>query len=152
MFSRSGMACASRHTPHGCAASVACARGRQACPAIAVGCPVVVKPAEATPLSCFAFADILYEAGLPREWLQVVLPESHAVSGSMVADPRTAFFSFIGSARVGWMLRSTLAPGARCALEHGGVAPVRAHTAYTPSRPSRVRSCGERALLHSPQS
>jgi acyl-CoA reductase-like NAD-dependent aldehyde dehydrogenase len=34
------------------------------------------------------------------------------------------FFSFIGSARVGWMLRSQLAPGARCSLEHGGAAPV----------------------------
>jgi acyl-CoA reductase-like NAD-dependent aldehyde dehydrogenase len=34
------------------------------------------------------------------------------------------FFSFIGSAAVGWMLRSRLAPGARCSLEHGGAAPV----------------------------
>jgi acyl-CoA reductase-like NAD-dependent aldehyde dehydrogenase len=41
-----------------------------------------------------------------------------------VSDPRTAFLSFIGSAKVGWMLRSKLAAGARCALEHGGVAPV----------------------------
>src|SRR5262249_39605078 len=40
------------------------------------------------------------------------------------ADPRVAFLSFIGSARVGWRLRSILAPGTRCALEHGGVAPV----------------------------
>ena len=43
---------------------------------------------------------------------------------ALVADPRVAFFSFIGSARVGWMLRSRLAPGTRCALEHGGAAPV----------------------------
>src|SRR5262249_3801452 len=42
----------------------------------------------------------------------------------MVTDPRVAFFSFIGSAKVGWELRGKLAPGARCALEHGGVAPV----------------------------
>ena len=42
----------------------------------------------------------------------------------MVTDPRTAFFSFIGSAGVGWSLRSKLSPGTRCALEHGGVAPV----------------------------
>jgi len=42
----------------------------------------------------------------------------------MVTDPRTAFFSFIGSARVGWMLRSKLAPGTRLALEHGGAAPI----------------------------
>jgi acyl-CoA reductase-like NAD-dependent aldehyde dehydrogenase len=42
----------------------------------------------------------------------------------MVSDPRVSFLSFIGSARIGWMLRSKLAPGTRCALEHGGVAPV----------------------------
>jgi acyl-CoA reductase-like NAD-dependent aldehyde dehydrogenase len=42
----------------------------------------------------------------------------------LVTDPRVAFFSFIGSAKIGWWLRSQLAPGTRCALEHGGVAPV----------------------------
>jgi len=96
----------------------------QACPAIAVGCPVIVKPADVTPLSCISFAEIMYEAGLPRDWLQVVVTTDNALSGSLVSDPRAAFFSFIGSARVGWMLRGTLASGTRCALEHGGVAPV----------------------------
>ena len=42
----------------------------------------------------------------------------------LVVDPRVNFLSFIGSARVGWMLRSKVAPGTRCALEHGGAAPV----------------------------
>jgi acyl-CoA reductase-like NAD-dependent aldehyde dehydrogenase len=42
----------------------------------------------------------------------------------LVTDPRVAFFTFIGSGKVGWMLRSKLAPGTRCALEHGGAAPV----------------------------
>ena len=46
------------------------------------------------------------------------------VAGSLATDSRVGFFSFIGSARVGWMLRSKLAPGTRCALEHGGAAPV----------------------------
>jgi acyl-CoA reductase-like NAD-dependent aldehyde dehydrogenase len=41
-----------------------------------------------------------------------------------VTDPRVAFFSFIGSARVGWYLRSILTPGTRCALDHGGAAPA----------------------------
>ena len=41
-----------------------------------------------------------------------------------MTDPRVGFFSFIGSAAVGWSLRSRLAPGTRCALEHGGAAPV----------------------------
>lgn len=93
-------------------------------PGIAAGCPVVVKPAEVTPLSCLRFVGILHEAGLPEEWCQAVVTAGHEVAEALVTDPRVAFFSFIGSAGVGWMLRSKLAPGARCALEHGGVAPV----------------------------
>ncbi len=96
----------------------------QVTPAVAVGCPVVVKPADITPLSCFAFVDILHEAGLPKEWCQIVVPQDLDVASALVSDERNAFFSFIGSARVGWMLRSKLAPGTRCALEHGGAAPV----------------------------
>ena len=95
----------------------------QVAPAVAMGCPVIVKPAGDTPLSCFEFIDILHEAGLPKEWAKAVVTPRD-VSSAMVADPRVAFFSFIGSAGVGWSLRSQLAPGARCALEHGGVAPV----------------------------
>ncbi len=93
-------------------------------PAIAAGCPVIVKPAPTTPLSCFRFVDILREAGLPPEWCTPLLPVDLDLATRLVCDPRVAFFSFIGSAKVGWMLRSKLAPGTRCALEHGGVAPV----------------------------
>ena len=95
----------------------------QVAPAVAVGCPVLVKPADDTPLSCKAFVDILYEAGLPDEWCRFVACDIPTAE-KMVTDPRVAFFSFIGSAKVGWMLRSKLAPGTRCALEHGGAAPV----------------------------
>jgi len=96
----------------------------QVTPAIAVGCPVIIKPAPATPLSCFAFVNLLYEAGLPEEWCQVVVPTDLNIATALVTDERNAFFSFIGSSRVGWLLRSKLAPGTRCALEHGGAAPV----------------------------
>ncbi len=96
----------------------------QVAPAVAVGCPVVVKPAPPTPLMCKTFIDILVEAGLPHEWVTMVLPENLDLATKLVADPRVGFFSFIGSSGVGWMLRSKLAPGARCALEHGGVAPA----------------------------
>lgn len=92
--------------------------------AVAAGCPVLVKPAGTTPLSCHRFVSILYEAGLPPEWCQMLVPETHDLSTALVTDPRVGFFSFIGSGRVGWMLRSKLAPGTRCALEHGGVAPL----------------------------
>ncbi|MFQ5354931.1 MAG: aldehyde dehydrogenase family protein [Mariprofundaceae bacterium] len=93
-------------------------------PAVAAGCPVIIKPAEATPLSCIRFVQILREAGLPEAWCQVAIVNDLDVAGNMVANPEVGFFSFIGSAKVGWMLRSRLAPGARCALEHGGAAPV----------------------------
>jgi acyl-CoA reductase-like NAD-dependent aldehyde dehydrogenase len=95
----------------------------QVAPAIAVGCPVLVKPADDTPLSCKSFLNILYEAGLPEEWCRFA-PCDIPTAEKMVTDNRVAFFSFIGSSKVGWMLRSKLAPGTRCALEHGGAAPV----------------------------
>lgn len=96
----------------------------QVAPAIAVGCPVIVKPANTTPLSCIEFVELAHEAGLPPAWCQVFLPETNALAEALATDPRVAFLSFIGSSRVGWHLRSKLAPGTRCALEHGGAAPV----------------------------
>lgn len=96
----------------------------QVAPAVAAGCPVIVKPAADTPLSCFTFIAILREAGLPEEWAQSLLTDNRETATLLVADKRVAFFSFIGSAAVGWKLRSQLAPGARCALEHGGAAPA----------------------------
>ncbi len=93
-------------------------------PAIATGCPVIIKPAEDTPLSCYRFVALLRQAGLPESWCQALVVENKEVASKLVTDSRVGFFSFIGSAAVGWMLRSKLAPGTRCALEHGGVAPV----------------------------
>lgn len=93
-------------------------------PAVASGCPVVVKPAADTPLSCIRFVEILREAGLPNAWCQAIIADDRETAEKLVTDARVGFFSFIGSARVGWMLRSKLAPGARCALEHGGAAPI----------------------------
>lgn len=95
----------------------------QTIPAIAVGCPVIIKPSDRTPLSCLRLVEILHEAGLPEGWCQALVCDN-TDAGKLVSDPRVNFFSFIGSARVGWMLRSQLAPGTRCALEHGGAAPA----------------------------
>jgi acyl-CoA reductase-like NAD-dependent aldehyde dehydrogenase len=95
----------------------------QVAPAVAAGCPVIVKPADDTPLSAKAFLDILGEAGLGEERC-ALFPCDIPTAEQLVTDPRVAFFSFIGSARVGWQLRSKLAPGTRFALEHGGAAPV----------------------------
>jgi acyl-CoA reductase-like NAD-dependent aldehyde dehydrogenase len=96
----------------------------QVVPAVAVGCPVIIKPAPTTPLSCVDLVGLLHEAGLPEPWCQTFLPETNELAEALVTDPRIAFLSFIGSSRVGWHLRSKLPPGTRCALEHGGAAPV----------------------------
>src|SRR4051794_7003766 len=95
----------------------------QVVPAIAVGCPVIVKPASATPLSCIEFVALVHEAGLPEPWCQTLIAGGD-LAERLATDPRVAFLSFIGSARVGWSLHHKLAPGTRSALEHGGVAPA----------------------------
>jgi len=91
--------------------------------AVAAGCPVIVKPALTTPLSCLALVDILKEAGLPEGWCQAIVCENDTAK-LLVTDNRINYFSFIGSAKVGWYLKSKLSNGTRCALEHGGAAPV----------------------------
>ena len=95
----------------------------QVIPAIAAGCPVIVKPASSTPLSCFNLVQMLYEAGLPEEWCTALVCRRE-LTEKLAADSRIGYVTFIGSHEVGWHLRSELAPGTRIALEHGGVAPV----------------------------
>jgi acyl-CoA reductase-like NAD-dependent aldehyde dehydrogenase len=96
----------------------------QVVPAIATGCPVIVKPANTTPLCCLRFVELVHEAGLPEEWCQTLIVEENSLAERFATDRNVAFLSFIGSAKVGWYLRSKLPPGTRCALEHGGAAPV----------------------------
>lgn len=91
--------------------------------AFAAGCPVIIKPASTTPMSCLAFVKILEEAGVPEGWVQPLILDNEN-SEALVTDSRVNYLSFIGSAKVGWYLKSKLSPGTRCALEHGGAAPV----------------------------
>ncbi len=96
----------------------------QVIPALATGCTVIVKPAEDTPLSCKKIVEMLYESGLPENRCHFVMPKNMELATKLVSDERVDFFSFIGSSKVGWFLRSKLAPGTRCSLEHGGMAPT----------------------------
>ena len=91
--------------------------------AVAAGAPVIIKPALTTPLSCIEFMKILKEAKLPEGWCQCVICNNEDAE-KLATDQRVNYLSFIGSAKVGWYLRSKLSTGTRCALEHGGVAPV----------------------------
>jgi len=92
-------------------------------PAIAAGCPVVLKPAETTPLSSLALAGILHEAGLPEDALQVVIGAGAVVGNALVDHPDVAMISFTGSPGVGWGIRER-APRKHVALELGNATPV----------------------------
>ncbi|MFA7086348.1 MAG: aldehyde dehydrogenase family protein [Aliarcobacter sp.] len=95
----------------------------QVIPAIAAGCPVIIRPATQTPMSAVKLVEILKEAGLPNGWAQSVVCDRKG--GELLAtSPKTAFLTFIGSGSVGWYLNSKASDGTRVVLEHGGVAPV----------------------------
>ncbi len=92
-------------------------------PAIAAGCPVVLKPSDKTPLSALALVDILREAGLPPGALTVVNGPGDTVGASLTDHPDIAMISFTGSADVGWELVRRR-PRIRVALELGNATPV----------------------------
>jgi acyl-CoA reductase-like NAD-dependent aldehyde dehydrogenase len=93
-------------------------------PAIAAGCPVVLKPASQTPLSAIALARLLLdECGLPPEWLHVVTGGGSTVGNAIVDDPDIALITFTGSPEVGWGIRQR-APKKKVNLELGNNAPV----------------------------
>jgi acyl-CoA reductase-like NAD-dependent aldehyde dehydrogenase len=92
-------------------------------PAIAAGCPVVLKPASATPLSAIALARLLDECGLPPGWLNVVTGGGGTVGNALVDDPDVAYISFTGSVDVGWGIRAR-APRKKTGLELGSTAPL----------------------------
>jgi len=87
-------------------------------PAIAVGAPVVQKPASQTPLSSMALRELVLDAGWPSD-AYAVLTLSGAAAERLVTDPRLPVVSFTGSPLVGWRLKE-LAPRKRIALELGG--------------------------------
>ena len=91
-------------------------------PAVAAGCPVVLKPASQTPSAALLLAASLQRAGLPDGALSVV-PSRAADAEGLVPDPRFALLSFTGSAEVGLALRQK-ARGHRVTLELGGNAAV----------------------------
>ena len=92
-------------------------------PALAAGCPVVLKPASATPLSALLLAELMTEAGLPPGWLSVVVGPSAEIGDVLVADERVKLITFTGSGPVGWGLRER-APRKRVNLELGNATPV----------------------------
>ncbi len=98
---------------------------RKIAPAVAAGCTMVVKPAQQTPLSMLALAQILEESGLPGGVLNVITAKrSGAVIEPLLKDPRTRKLSFTGSTEVGKRLIEQSADQIlRMSMELGGNAP-----------------------------
>src|SRR5215204_5199695 len=92
-------------------------------PALAAGCPVVLKPASQTPLSALLLAELEHEAGLPPGWLSVVAGSASEIGDVLVEDERVRVISFTGSVPVGWGIRER-APRKRVSLELGNATPV----------------------------
>jgi aldehyde dehydrogenase (NAD+) len=87
-------------------------------PAIAVGAPIILKPAPATPLSSLLLGELMSETGLPAGILSV-LPVDNEVAAGLVADDRLPVVTFTGSGPVGWRIRESV-PRKHVTLELGG--------------------------------
>ncbi len=97
---------------------------RKVGPALAAGCPIVVKPAEATPLSALALAVLAERAGVPAGVLSVVTGDPKAIGGEMTSNALVRKLSFTGSTAVGRLLMQQCASTVKkLSLELGGNAP-----------------------------
>jgi acyl-CoA reductase-like NAD-dependent aldehyde dehydrogenase len=93
-------------------------------PAIAAGCPVVLKPASQTPLSALALATLLVDdCGLPADYLHVVTGGGGEVGNALVEHPDVAYVTFTGSSEVGWGIAAK-ASRKKVSLELGNNSPV----------------------------
>jgi succinate-semialdehyde dehydrogenase/glutarate-semialdehyde dehydrogenase len=98
---------------------------RKAAPALAAGCPVLLKPARATPLCCLALAEAVEEAELPAGVFQLVLGDSRQIGAELLENPICRKISFTGSTAVGKKLIQGAAENVtKLSLELGGHAPV----------------------------
>ncbi|MGZ8289423.1 MAG: NADP-dependent succinate-semialdehyde dehydrogenase [Telluria sp.] len=97
---------------------------RKVGPALAAGCPMVVKPAELTPFSALALAVLAERAGIPKGVFSVVTGDSKAIGKEMTGNPTVRKLSFTGSTQVGRILMEQCAPTIKkISLELGGNAP-----------------------------
>ena len=97
---------------------------RKVGPALAAGCPMIVKPAEATPYSALALAVLAERAGVPAGVFSVLTGASRAIGGEMTSNPIVRKLTFTGSTEVGRVLMQQCAPTIKkLSLELGGNAP-----------------------------
>jgi succinate-semialdehyde dehydrogenase/glutarate-semialdehyde dehydrogenase len=97
---------------------------RKVAPALAAGCPIIVKPAIQTPLSALAMVELAARAGVPAGVFSVVTGDARAIGGELTANPIVRKLSFTGSTEIGRILAAQCAPSVkRMSLELGGNAP-----------------------------
>lgn len=97
---------------------------RKVAPALAAGCTVVVKPAEQTPLTALALAELAHRAGFPAGVFNVITGDPVTIGGELTANPTVRKLSFTGSTEVGRLLMGQCAPSLKkLSLELGGNAP-----------------------------
>ena len=97
---------------------------RKVAPALAAGCTMVLKPAELTPLSALALAELAARAGVPAGVFNVVTGDARAIGGELTSNPVVRKLSFTGSTEVGRLLMAQCAPTIKkLSLELGGNAP-----------------------------
>ena len=97
---------------------------RKAAPALAAGCTMVLKPAEQTPLSALAMAELAHRAGIPKGVFNIVTGDAPAIGGELCANPIVRKLSFTGSTEIGRLLMRQCAPTIKkLSLELGGNAP-----------------------------
>jgi succinate-semialdehyde dehydrogenase/glutarate-semialdehyde dehydrogenase len=97
---------------------------RKIAPALAAGCTVVCKPANATPLSAYAFVELAERAGIPAGVINMVTGETQAIGAEMTSNPTVRKLTFTGSTPVGKQLMAECAKTVkRTSMELGGNAP-----------------------------
>ena len=97
---------------------------RKVAPALAAGCAIIVKPAEQTPLSALAMAELGQRAGIPAGVFSVITGDARAIGGVLTASPVVRKLTFTGSTEVGRILATQCAPTLKkMSLELGGNAP-----------------------------
>jgi succinate-semialdehyde dehydrogenase/glutarate-semialdehyde dehydrogenase len=98
---------------------------RKAAPALAVGCTMIIKPSEETPLSALALADLAERAGVPAGVLNVLTGDAPPIVGAMMKSPDVRKVSFTGSTEVGKILmRQSADTVKKVSMELGGNAPL----------------------------
>jgi len=97
---------------------------RKAAPALSVGCPMIVKPAEATPYSALALAVLAERAGIPAGIFSVITGDAKSIGAEMTSNPIVRKLTFTGSTAVGKLLmRQCSDTLKKVSLELGGNAP-----------------------------